>query len=67
MLRHYLTIGGEDVSGFMQSVKLERSDSSARANFVIANIYGMFTSKISNYKKAQRPNSPKSHLDRIIN
>jgi hypothetical protein len=45
MLRHYLTIGGEDVSGFMQSVKLERSDSSARANFVIANIYGMFTGR----------------------
>jgi hypothetical protein len=45
MLRHYLTIGGEDISGFMQSVKIERSDSGATADFVIANIYGMFTGR----------------------
>ena len=45
MLRHYLTIGGEDVSGFMESVHIERSDSGATADFVIANIYGMFTGR----------------------
>lgn len=45
MLRHYLTIGGEDVSGYMQSVRIERYDSGATADFVIANIYGMFTGK----------------------
>ena len=45
MLRHYLTIGGEDVSGYMQSVRIERYDSGATAEFVIANIYGMFTGR----------------------
>jgi hypothetical protein len=45
MLRHYLKIGGEDVSGYMQSVHIERYDSGATAEFVIANIYGMFTGK----------------------
>jgi hypothetical protein len=45
MLKHYLTIGGEDVSGYMQSVRISRSDSGAEANFVIANIYGMFTGR----------------------
>lgn len=45
MLRHYLTIGGEDVSGYMQSVRIERYDSGATADFVIANIYGMFTGR----------------------
>ena len=45
MLKHYLKIGGEDVSGYMQSVRVSRSDSGAEANFVIANIYGMFTGR----------------------
>lgn len=45
MLKHYLTIGGEDISGYMQSVRIERYGTGATADFVIANIYGMFTGR----------------------
>lgn len=45
MIRHYLKIGGEDVSGYMQSVRISRDGDGADADFVLANIYGMFTGK----------------------
>jgi hypothetical protein len=45
MIRHYLKIGGEDVSGYMQSVLISRDGDGEDADFVLANIYGMFTGK----------------------
>lgn len=49
MLRHKLTVGGEDVSGYMISAHIEKygdkDKSDAKADFVLANLYGMFTGK----------------------
>jgi len=49
MLRHKLTIAGEDVSGYLISAHIEKygdkDKSDAKAEFVLANLYGMFTGK----------------------
>jgi len=49
MLRHKLTIAGEDVSGYLISAHIEKygdkDKSDAKADFVLANIYGMFTGR----------------------
>lgn len=45
MISHSLFIAGEDVSGYLVSAKLSKSEDYGKCDLTIANIYGIFTNR----------------------